>query len=190
MWSNACRMSHLNRMTRFLHVHIKSQLKNDLTFITWSRGLSTKTHPNESLSDGPIKILQEKISAGELKPDEHQTRVMDELQTLYDTIQSYTPPEDQSSSSLFKWLPLKNSKSRRKINSPKGLYIYGSVGGGKTTLMDLFYNSCHSVSLYKSNNLPQKCWIKLCILYFVDIEEEANPFQFVYDGCACTHSHG
>lgn len=137
-------------MTRFLHLQIKSQLRNYLKIITWSRGLSTKTktHLNEPLSDGPIKSLQEKIIAGELKTDEQQTRVMNELQTLYDRIQTYTPPEIQSTSSLFKWLPMKNPKHSRNNNTPKGLYIYGSVGGGKTTLMDLFYNSCESVSLY------------------------------------------
>lgn len=138
-------MSRLNRMTRILHIQIKSQLKNDLTIVTWSRGFSTKTNPNECVSEGPVKSLQEKIAAGELKPDEHQTRVMDELQVLYHTVQTYIPPEIQLKSSFFKWLPLK-SKKPKKNNTPKGLYIYGSVGGGKTTLMDLFYNSCKAVS--------------------------------------------
>ena len=27
-------------------------------------------------------------------------------------------------------------------SSPKGLYLYGGVGCGKTTLMDLFHDSC------------------------------------------------
>lgn len=137
-------MSRLNCVTRILHVQIKSQFKNDLTVVTWSRGFATQTNPNERLSDGPIKSLQEKIAVGELKPDEHQTKVMDELQTLYDTIQSYAPAEASAQSSLFKWLPIKTTKPAN--NAPKGLYIYGSVGGGKTTLMDLFYESCTTVS--------------------------------------------
>lgn len=139
-------MSRLNCVTRILHVKFKTQFKNDLTIITWSRGFTTQTNPNERLSDGPIKSLQEKINAGELKPDEHQTKVMYELQTLYDTIQTYTPAEIPSQSSLFKWLPItKNTKPNS--NAPKGLYIHGSVGGGKTTLMDLFYDSCTTVSI-------------------------------------------
>lgn len=139
-------MSRLNRITSILHVQFKSQFKNDLTIITWSRtNFSTKTNPNERLSDGPIKSLQEKINSGELKPDEHQTKVMDELQTLYDTIQTYEPVELPLQSSLFKWLPIKNKKPNN--NAPKGLYIHGSVGGGKTTLMDLFYDSCTTVRI-------------------------------------------
>lgn len=146
-------MSRLNCMTRILHVQIKSKFKNDLTIVTWSRGFTTKTNPNERVTDGPIKILQDKIGGGELKSDEHQTKVMDELQTLYDTIQSYTPAEFTSQSSLFKWLPIKNTKL--KNNAPKGLYIHGSVGGGKTTLMDLFYDSCTTVSINTNNKLIQ-----------------------------------
>lgn len=145
-------MSRLNCVTRILHIKIKSQFKNDLTIVTWSRGFATKTNPNERITDGPIKSLQDKIGAGELKPDEHQTKVMDELQTLYETIQSYTPVELPTQSSLFKWLPIKKVKN----NAPKGLYIHGSVGGGKTTLMDLFYDSCTTVSINTNNNLMTK----------------------------------
>lgn len=133
-------MSRLSRVTRILHVQIKSQCKNDCIFVTWSRGLSTKANHSE----GPVKVLQEKIETGELKHDEHQTKVMTELQQLYDSIQTYTPVEVSSKSSLLKWLPIKSANNK---NAPKGLYIHGSVGGGKTTLMDLFYNSCTSVSI-------------------------------------------
>ncbi|XP_031640620.1 putative ATPase N2B [Contarinia nasturtii] len=141
-------MSGLNRMHRILQVYIKSQFKNDLTIITWSRGFATQTNPNQRTSEGPIKCLQEKINSGELKPDEHQIKVMDDLQKLYYTIQTYVPAEIPSQSSLFKWLPIKSTKPK-KNNAPKGLYIYGSVGGGKTTLMDLFYDSCSTISKKK-----------------------------------------
>lgn len=109
---------------------------------------STKAKANECLADGPYKVLQDKIQSNELKADEHQSNVMAELQQLYDTIQTYTPIELKSKSSLLKWLSIKSTKASSN-SAPKGIYIYGSVGGGKTTLMDLFYNSCHSVSILK-----------------------------------------
>lgn len=172
-------MSRLNRLTGILHVQIKSQFKNDLTIVTWSRGFTTQTNPNERLSDGPIKCLQDKINAGELKTDEHQTKVMDALRTLYDTIQTYEPADVSSQSSLFKWLSIKTTKS--KNNAPKGLYIYGSVGGGKTTLMDLFYDSCTTVRLtYQIKTKNENC--------LLDNEKEANPFQFIYDKRSCSYS--
>lgn len=136
----------MSRFSRIFQFQVRSSYKGDLTMVLWSRNYSVKSNRKlENPSDeGPIKFLQNKIDTGELKIDEHQTRVMNELQKLYDTIQTYSPPEIQSKSSFLKWLPIRSSKAGSN-NAPKGLYIYGSVGGGKTTLMDLFYNSCQSV---------------------------------------------
>lgn len=86
---------------------------------------------------GPVDELNRKLSKGELVNDEHQTRIAGELQRVFDDIKNYSPPVRSIFSKLFS----KNSKK----NLPKGLYIYGSVGCGKTMLMDLFYN-CVEVS--------------------------------------------
>lgn len=80
---------------------------------------------------GPSGVLRNKINSGELLSDEHQERVAESLQIVFNNIQDYTPPVSNIFSKLFA------KKSKKKI--PKGLYIYGSVGGGKTMLMDLFY---------------------------------------------------
>lgn len=157
-------MSRLNHVIGILHVQIKSQLKNGFSTYNTIRlsscAYSTKTKPNELLSDGPYKILHDKIQSNELKPDEHQSNIMAELQQLYDTIQTYTPIELKSKSPLLKWLPIKSTKSSINV-APKGIYIYGSVGGGKTTLMDLFYDSCHSVSVIISNNKSNEFTMKI-----------------------------
>ncbi|XP_054261173.1 putative ATPase N2B isoform X2 [Macrosteles quadrilineatus] len=80
---------------------------------------------------GPSYVLRNKINSGELLSDEYQERVAESLQIVFNNIQDYTPPVNNIFSKLFA------KKSKKKI--PKGLYIYGSVGGGKTMLMDLFY---------------------------------------------------
>jgi predicted ATPase len=85
-----------------------------------------------TLSSGPLTVLQEKTENGELMHDDYQHRVMDSLQQLYGNIQGYKPFVHGLFSKFFK----KASKA------PKGLYIYGAVGGGKTMLMDLFYSCC------------------------------------------------
>jgi len=86
-----------------------------------------------SLADdlGPASVLKKKIDSGELLPDEHQTRVAESLQKVFLNIKEYEPPVDSLFSKLF------STKVKKKIT--KGLYIYGSVGGGKTMLMDMFY---------------------------------------------------
>lgn len=140
-------MSALIGVYTISHVRIKSQLKRIVTLLACSRDYSTKSStPSHggATAAGPLHILQQKCDAKEMKADEHQRIVMNELQQLYDTIQTYQPPEIRVPGLLSKWLP--NKKERTKSTTPKGLYIYGSVGGGKTTLMDLFYNSCNTVS--------------------------------------------
>lgn len=130
-------MSQLGRLSRIFQLNIKLSRKNEWTMVLWPR--------NYSSNDGPMKSFHHHIDSGELKPDDYQTKVMHELQTLYDAIQTYTPSDIHTKNALLKWLPIKMKKSE-KNNAPKGLYIYGSVGGGKTTLMDIFYNCCQTVN--------------------------------------------
>lgn len=98
--------------------------------------LKTKSEEGaqKSLSQtcGPLAILQERIGNGELMHDDYQYRITEGLQRLYENIQGYTPPVHGLFSGWFK----------KVAKAPKGLYIYGAVGGGKTMLMDLFYNCC------------------------------------------------
>lgn len=88
---------------------------------------------NINLSNGPISTLKQKIMKGDLMNDAHQMKVAQTLQRIYQEVHDYKP---QQLSLLEKWFG-----SKRK-EAPKGLYIYGAVGGGKTMLMDLFYNCC------------------------------------------------
>ncbi|XP_018361547.1 PREDICTED: putative ATPase N2B [Trachymyrmex cornetzi] len=88
---------------------------------------------NINLNGGPVSILKQKIARGELVNDTYQTKVAQTLQQIYQEVQDYKP---QQLNLLEKWF---GSKRR---DAPKGLYIYGAVGGGKTMLMDLFYNCC------------------------------------------------
>lgn len=84
------------------------------------------------VDDGPVYILNEKIRLKEYKEDTNQSIIAKQLQIVYDNIDAYKPQEKNLFTKFFK----------QKQNVPKGLYIYGAVGGGKTMLMDLFYNSC------------------------------------------------
>ena len=77
------------------------------------------------------------------------------LQDLHDMLRTYQPPEFikpsiQSLKSSKSWLGSIFGSSRRKpatqipLNLPKGLYMFGDVGSGKTMLMDLFYDTLPS----------------------------------------------
>lgn len=79
---------------------------------------------------GPKEQYLNEILQGIIWRDELQASVVDEFQRLY---LDFTQVRSQSWSITQLW---KNSD-----RAPKGLYIYGSVGRGKTHLMDLFYDS-------------------------------------------------
>ncbi|CAG7962185.1 unnamed protein product [Penicillium nalgiovense] len=81
--------------------------------------------------------------------------IIQNLQDLFEALKDYNPPKvvhpkpesldpEQKSSffgSLFGGGAKKRGKSAIPDNLPKGLYMYGDVGCGKTMLMDLFFDT-------------------------------------------------
>ncbi|WAR07036.1 AFG1L-like protein [Mya arenaria] len=71
-----------------------------------------------------------RVHDGLLDEDEYQKTIVASLDRLNEQVKDYQPPVKPN---LF---------GEKKIESPKGLYLYGSVGCGKTMLMDLFHDQC------------------------------------------------
>lgn len=72
---------------------------------------------------------QDKIETGELKPDEAQSAVARRLDRLAEALADYAPKPAGFFARLV---------GAKTGPAPKGLYIQGEVGRGKTMLMDLF----------------------------------------------------
>lgn len=100
----------------------------------------------------PMSAYEQKIQSKQLLPDKDQKNTTQELENLFNTLKTYTPKPvrvDKSGGGFFGRF-MKKDQGPPKIelmntNAPKGMYIYGSVGGGKTTLMDMFYDCCVDV---------------------------------------------
>lgn len=101
---------------------------------------------------GPIMEYDRRVAEGQLREDEHQRGIIQSLQHLHDELVGYqaqpvvhpTLESLKPSKSLFGWLGSKQSKGPIQgipPNLPRGLYLYGDVGSGKTMLMDLFYET-------------------------------------------------
>ena len=77
----------------------------------------------------PIERLRAQIAAGELETDAAQLAVAARLDPLARRLNAWRPRR----SGLFSLF------QRSSAPPPRGLYIYGGVGRGKTMLMDLFF---------------------------------------------------
>jgi cell division protein ZapE len=80
----------------------------------------------------PLQTYRQHLDAGELEADPAQAEVVDRLDALYHKL---LQPEPRPN--LFQRITGRTSSTTTPL---PGLYIWGSVGRGKTWLVDLFYN--------------------------------------------------
>ncbi len=82
----------------------------------------------------PLKLYRSKVSKGEILADPMQERAVVTLHRLYEDILS---DNETPKPSFFDRI---TGKAKADRPTPKGVYMYGGVGRGKSMLMDLFYD--------------------------------------------------
>ena len=115
-------------------------------------GMATVQHSNPDMW-GPLDEYNERVHSRKLTDDEHQRTIVQTLQDLHDMLKDYHPPKVAHPSmespkpsplsflgSIFRPKP-KRKRTQLPGNLPKGLYMFGDVGSGKTMLMDMFYDT-------------------------------------------------
>ena len=105
--------------------------------------------------EGPAELYAERVKTGELRRDEYQLTIVQDLEKLYRGLLNYEAPPvpdplvESKASSRTGWMGKLFGNSERAAPSipdipedvPKSLYLFGDVGCGKSMLMDLFYET-------------------------------------------------
>ena len=81
---------------------------------------------------GPAELYHERSGTGLIRADPAQQRCIARLQLLYEALSAHSPPIRQGL-----WARLAGAE--RAPSLPRGLYLWGPVGRGKSMLMDLFF---------------------------------------------------
>ena len=86
-------------------------------------------------TDGPLSRYRALLEKGEVKPDEAQAHAAEKLQGLHDALKGFkAPPRRAGFLARFGI-----GQDDPAEETPRGLYLFGPVGRGKSMLMDLFF---------------------------------------------------
>ena len=116
----------------------------------------------------PLEEYEQAIASGRLQSDADQLQVMQALQTLFGKLVAL----EQHSTSWF--ARIRGRLTGRRPKSPCGLYIWGTVGRGKTLMVDMFFH-----------NLPFKRKLRMHFHRFMQmIHQELRQLEHMPDPMA------
>ncbi|KAK9460170.1 AFG1-like ATPase-domain-containing protein [Lipomyces oligophaga] len=123
------------------------------------RGISTSAD-HGFIDRNPLEQYDYLVSEGQIRDDQFQRGIVASLVELHDEIRNYSPhnveyPDLESLKPKKGLMAFLSPTQKHKLHTidlstvPKGIYLYGDVGCGKTMLMDMFYSTIPTTQLSK-----------------------------------------
>ncbi|HEX3953971.1 MAG TPA: cell division protein ZapE [Stellaceae bacterium] len=98
------------------------------------QSLSRAAADPDAAGAGPAELYREQAASGRIRTDPAQQRAVMRLQQLHEALVGYHPAAKRG------WLS-RLGLAAQAAAPPRGLYIWGPVGRGKSMLMDLFFST-------------------------------------------------
>ncbi|KXL49728.1 hypothetical protein M433DRAFT_154251 [Acidomyces richmondensis BFW] len=157
------------------------ELRNEERSMSTMRAYRSQEYKDQR---GPMAEYDRRVESGRLHDDPHQRSLVQALDDLHEELKKYHPPKVKHPT-----IESLQPKKRGFLGSlfgggeyklilrpwpdlPKGLYMYGDVGSGKTMLMDLFYDT-----------LPENIQSKTRIHFhnfMQDVHKELHKFKMAH----------
>ena len=122
----------------------------------------------------PLSRYQADQASADFSVDTAQMEAINHLQRLFDELQDAT----------VKTFSLKRLLVRPQPNNPKGLYLWGGVGRGKTYLMDIFF-ACLAIKQKQRTHFHR--FMRDVHLRLENHQGKHNPLQKVADDLAAQY---
>ena len=91
-------------------------------------------HDKNNYKFTPCEVYDQKVASGDLTDDTHQREVVEQFTHLHSRLKAYSPPSLSKPNVLTKWLMvnqiIKVREEKRVQKIPRGVYVWGTVGGG------------------------------------------------------------
>lgn len=87
----------------------------------------------------PLKQYEAFVANGHVRSDPYQREILKDLGNVHHALENYHPAPIKRPSRFSKFVSLLGRTNR--YLGPRGVYLYGDVGSGKTMMMDLFYST-------------------------------------------------